>query len=86
MSKFALDFYKRDLNQVSRLDSKQDLEKLFLINLHDSFQKHKSNFTESFKLIESYLNGEEEAPILSTQSAAKAVSRLSHGQNCVNLE
>ena len=37
MSKFALDFFKRDLNQVSRLDSKQDLEKLFLVNLHESF-------------------------------------------------
>lgn len=37
MSKFAFDFYKRDLNTAGKFDCKQDLEKLFLINFHDTF-------------------------------------------------
>ena len=86
MSKFALDFYKREQNLTTRLDNKDDLEKLFLANLHGSFTKHKSDFTGAFSLIHSYLRDESEAPILSTFDAARAVTGLSHGANCVNLE
>ena len=86
MSKFAFDFYKRDLNEVSKMDAKQDLEKLFMINLHETFSKHKADFTEAIKLIDSYLQNESEAPILATFDAAKVINRLAHGQNCCNLE
>lgn len=86
MSKFAFDFYKRDVNRASRFDCKHDLEKLFLINFHESFSKHKADFTEAIKLVHSYLRDESEAPILATLDAAKVITRLSHGQNCVNLE
>ena len=86
MSKFAFDFYKRDLNTESRQDCKQDLEKLFLINLHESFSKIKADFTGAIGMIENYLDNESEAPMLATSPAANAVSRLSHGANCVNLD
>ena len=79
MSKFAFDFYKRDLNPISQLDSKQDLEKLFMINFHETFAKHKADFTEAIKLVSEYLKDETEAPILATYEAAKVITRLAHG-------
>ena len=45
MSKFAFDFYRREHSIDTRLDCKQDLEKLFLINFHESFSKIKADFT-----------------------------------------
>ena len=86
MSKFAFDFYKRESSMDAKLDSKEDLEKLFLINLHDTFSKLKADFTNAFKLLQNYLSNESEAPVLSTYNAAKVVSRLSNGANCVNMD
>ena len=86
MSKFAYNFYKREQNKISKDDCKQELEKLLLTNLHESFSKLKSDYTSVLKLIQTYLIEESEAPILSTVEAARSVSRLSHGQNCVNLD
>lgn len=86
MSKFAFDFYKREQSIDTKLDCKQELEKLFLINLHESFSKIKADFTGAIKLITEYLSHENESPILATYDAAKVVSKISHGANCVNLE
>lgn len=70
----------------TRLDCKQDLEKLFLINFHESFSKIKADFTSAITMISEYLSEETEAPVLATFDAAKVVSKLAHGANCVNLE
>ena len=86
MSNYALNFYKREQNKVQKSDCKQEIEKLLLCNLHESFAKVKSDYTNVLKLIQKYLTEESEAPILSTTEATRSVSRLSHGSNCANLE
>mmetsp|Transcript_19184 Transcript_19184/g.23733 ORF Transcript_19184/g.23733 Transcript_19184/m.23733 type:complete len:102 (-) Transcript_19184:120-425(-) len=86
MSHFAHNFFKREMSKVQRSDSKPLLEQLLITNLHESFSRVKSDFTKIFKLMEQYLQEEDEAPVLSTIPAARCVSRLSHGANCVNLE
>ena len=57
-----------------------------MTNLHESFSKLKSDYTKVFHLIDEYLEDEAEAPVLTTIPAAKCISRLSHGSNCVNIE
>ena len=86
MSAFAFDFYKREQDGDAKFASKQALEKLLLINLLDTFSEHKSDFTEAFKLIEEYLNLERDVTILASYESVKAVSRLSFGISCVNLD
>ncbi len=71
---------------MQKSDCKQEIEKLLLCNLHESFAKVKSDYTNVLKLIQKYLSEESDAPILSTIEAARSVSRLSHGSNCVHLE
>ena len=54
---------------TARMDNRQELEKLLLINLHESFYNHKADFTGAFNLLQSYLDAEDQAteiPILST--------------------
>lgn len=41
-----------------RLDCKPALEKLFMVNLHESFTKLKANYTESLSMIEAYITEE----------------------------
>ena len=50
-----------------------------MINFHDTFTKHKADFTDAMKLVTAYLKEEDEAPILATFDAAKVIAKLSHG-------
>ena len=87
MSQYALKLYNREQSKIYREDCRQDLEKLLLINLHESFSKFKANFIEALSMIESYINKEDEAPpIFATFESIKVIARLSHGPACMNLE
>ena len=85
MSKVAFTLYQNELNMETRINFKEDLEKLFLTNLHKTFSKHKSDFTEAFELIKNYMSKENYAPFLSSFCAVKAVTELSYGLNYVTL-